>query len=295
MRLAPKKLRELETLSPRMSPRFTHELYARNYVSSNPTSPAYRVGLIVGCVADISFSHVNADTIEVLQANGCEVVLPKAQQCCGSLHGHNGEVGTARDLARANLDAFDVDSLDAILVNAGGCGSHIKHYDRLLAGDAAYEKRARTWSHKALDIHEWLAQIDVRRPLGSLALADGPLRVTYHESCHLKHGQNVSSAPRQLLAMIPGIELVELTEADWCCGSAGVYNITQPEMSMKLLDRKMGHIGRTGAVVVATGNHGCTVQIELGLRQQGLVARVEHPVSLLAAAYRAEAEKELDP
>jgi glycolate oxidase iron-sulfur subunit len=293
LRLAPKKLRELEPLSPRMSPQFSHASFARHGCRTNPDRPTYRVGLIVGCVSDICFAHVNTDTIEVLQANGCEVVLPEAQQCCGSLHGHNGEVETARQLARVNLDAFDVDGLDAILVNAGGCGSHLKHYDRLLADDAVYQDRARVWSRKALDIHEWLEQIDVRAPRGSLASADGPLRVTYHESCHLKHGQQVSTAPRQLLARIPGLELVELTEADWCCGSAGVYNITQPEMSMKLLTRKMGHIAATEAVVIASGNPGCTVQIEHGLRQQGLVARVEHPVSLLAAAYRMEEEEQV--
>ena len=293
LQLAPKRLRLLEPLSPRMSQRFTHEGYAGQYSKSNPESPTYRVGLIAGCVADICFAHVNDDTIEVLQANGCEVVLPEAQQCCGSLHGHNGEVELARQLARRNLDAFDgdggeLDRLDTILVNAGGCGSHIKHYDRLLADDDDYRERARTWSLKAKDIHEWLAEIGVRTPQASPSTGDSPLRVTDHESCHLKHGQQVSAAPRLLLAAIPGIELVELAEADWCCGSAGIYNITQPEMSMKLLDRKMDHIMATGAVVIASGNPGCTVQIEHGLRKRGLTARVEHPVSLLAAAYRAE-------
>jgi glycolate oxidase iron-sulfur subunit len=299
LRLAPQRLRELEPLAPRMSAEFTHQRFARQYAQTNPGQPAYKVGLIAGCIADISFAHVNADMIEVLQANGCQVLLPEAQQCCGSLHGHNGEVELARQLARANLDAFDVDALDAILVNAGGCGSHIKHYDRLLAEDVEYAERARTWSRKAKDIAEWLDEIGVRAPEAPLAdtspASDSPLRVTYHESCHLKHGQKVSAAPRALLAVIPGIELVELTEADWCCGSAGIYNITQPEMSMQLLDRKMGHIEATQAVVIATGNPGCTVQIEHGLRQRGLSARVEHPVSLLAAAYRAESHTEGTP
>lgn len=293
MRLAPATLRDLEPLSPRISSEFTHERFARHYAGRNPAEPAHRVALVSGCIADISFAHVNADTIEVLQANGCQVVLPSAQQCCGSLHGHNGEVETARQLARVNLDAFDaVDGglagLDAILVNAGGCGSHVKHYDRLLADDAVYAESARLWSTRAMDIHEWLERIDVRAPTASPMPSAAPVAVTYHESCHLKHGQKVSAAPRKLLALIPGIELVELTEADWCCGSAGVYNITQPEMSMKLLDRKIGHIAATGAVVIATGNPGCTVQLEHGLRQQGMTATVEHPVSLLAAAYRNE-------
>lgn len=292
LRLAPKSLRELEPLSPRINDRFTHESFARCYESKNPASATHRVALISGCIADISFAHVNEDTIEVLQANGCQVVLPEQQQCCGSLHGHNGEVETARDLARANLDAFDqaggLESFDAILVNAGGCGSHIKHYDRLLAGDTAYAEKARQWSSRALDVHEFLDRIDVRAP--TAAPPGAPFRLTYHESCHLKHGQKVSAAPRRILALIPGIEMVELTEADWCCGSAGIYNITQPEMSGRLLKRKMGHIAETEADVVATGNPGCTVQIEHGLRQRGLAARVEHPVSVLAAAYRAEKE-----
>jgi glycolate oxidase iron-sulfur subunit len=294
LRLAPKRLRELEPLSPRMNGEFTHEAFARRYASTNPEAARYRVALISGCVADISFADVNADTIEVLQANGCEVVLPEAQECCGSLHGHNGEVDTARALARRNLEAFDgaggLAGFDAILVNAGGCGSHVKHYDRLLADDDAYVERARLWSQRARDIHEFLDEIDVRVP--TAAPAATPLRVTYHESCHMKHGQKISEAPRRLLAQIPGIELVELAEADWCCGSAGIYNITQPEMSARLLERKIGHIADTGAAVIAAGNPGCTVQIEHGLRQRGLTARVEHPVSLLAAAYRAETATE---
>lgn len=297
LRLAPKRLRELEPLSPRMNAAFTHETFARRYAARNPAEARYRVALVAGCVADICFADVNADTIEVLQANGCEVVLPEEQECCGSLHGHNGEVDTARALARRNLDVFDsaggaggLASFDAILVNAGGCGSHVKHYDRLLADDAAYVERARLWSQRARDIHEFLDEIDVRVP--QAPPASTPLRVTYHESCHMKHGQKISDAPRRLLAAIPGIELVELAEADWCCGSAGIYNITQPEMSARLLERKIGHIADTGAAVIAAGNPGCTVQIEHGLRQRGLTARVEHPVSLLAAAYRAETATE---
>lgn len=297
LRLAPRSLRELEPLSPRISPRFTHELFASDYARKNPEEPSYRVALLAGCIADICFANVNTDTIEVLQANGCEVLLPAAQQCCGSLHSHNGEVELARGLARENLDAFSAETgglehLDAILVNAGGCGSHVKHYDRLLAGDAVYAARAHSWSHKGKDIHEWLAEIGVRPARPAAAPPDRPLRVTYHESCHLKHGQKISDAPRAILAAIPGVEMIELMEADWCCGSAGVYNITQPEMSMRLLDRKVGHIIDTGAVVIASGNPGCTVQIEHGLRQRGYTARVEHPVSLLAAAYRAESPKE---
>ncbi len=291
LRLAPRRLRELEPLTPRVSPRFTHELFTRRYEARNPKVPSKRVGLVSGCVQDLAFSHVNADTIEVLQANGCEVAVPPGQQCCGSLHGHNGEIEAARRLARSNLDAFDLDRLDAVVVNAGGCGSHVKHYDRLLAGDPVYRGRAAEWARKVRDVHELLAEVGPRPPRAALEGAGGGLRVTYHESCHLKHGQGVSRAPREILAAIPGLELVELAESDWCCGSAGIYNITQPEMSAALLERKLGHLAATGAEVVATGNPGCAVQIEVGLRQRGGMVRVEHPVSLLAAAYRAEKEE----
>jgi glycolate oxidase iron-sulfur subunit len=284
--LFPRWLRELEPLTPQVSRRFTATEHGRRR-ASQPTLPRHRVALLSGCVQDLAFADVNADTIDVLQFNGCEVLLPADQQCCGSLHGHNGELELARELARVNIDAFDPASLDAIIVNAGGCGSHMSHYDRLLADDEQYAQRAKIWSEKVRDIHEFLMEIDMRPPTGVLDI-DGP--VTYHESCHLRHGQGVSEAPRKILAAIQGLEMVELSEADWCCGSAGIYNITQPEMSMQLLDRKMGHVADTGATIVATGNPGCAVQIQHGLRLKSIHGTVLHPVTLLAQAYRAEPE-----
>ena len=195
---------------------------------------------------------------------------------------------SARQLARTNIDAFDPEKLDAIIVNAGGCGSHMLHYDRLLADDADYAERAALWSAKVRDIHQFLVEIGFRPPRAGVPFG----RVTYHESCHLKHGQGVSAQPLLLLQSIPGLELVPLAEADWCCGSAGVYNITQPEMSMELLDRKMDHVAATGAQVVVVGNPGCAIQLEHGGRRRGLEIAVHHPVSLLAAAYRAEQNQE---
>lgn len=283
--LLPRSLRRLEPLTPRVSRHFTERLFARRYAAHNPSAPRHRVGLLIGCVQDLAYAEVNADTIYVLQQNGCAVVVPAAQECCGSLHAHNGEVEMARRLARINIDAFDPESLDAIVTNAGGCGSHMRHYDHLLADDPTYAARARAWSAKVRDIHEFLVEIGFRVPTGAAVAR----RVTYHESCHLNHGQKVSAAPRQVLRAVPGLELVELREADWCCGSAGIYNITQPEMAMRLLDRKMGHVRATGAQVVASGNTGCSIQLEYGARRAGLALKVEHPVSLLAAAYRAEA------
>ena len=284
LRLMPWGLGELERLTPTIDARFTDQLYRRDLKPNNPPTAKYRVALLAGCVQDIAFAQVNADTIFALQRNDCEVLLPEQQECCGSLHGHNGELEQARRLARINIDAFTAENLDAVIVNAGGCGSHIKHYDELLAGDADYAERAVQWSHKVKDVHEFLAEIEIRVPTSEMPAQ----QVTYHESCHLKHGQKVSEAPRQVLRAIPGLQLVELAEADWCCGSAGIYNITQPEMSMKLLDRKMDHVKHTGATIVATGNPGCAIQIAHGSERTDAAVEVVHPVSLLAAAYRAE-------
>jgi len=285
--LMPKSLRDLEPLTPAVQKRSTAQLFQRELRQRNPENPKYRVGFLSGCIQDLSYSDVNADTIYVLQENGCEVVVPEKQECCGSLHAHNGEVESARALARINIDAFAPEELDAIVANAGGCGSHMRHYDHLLGGDPEYPERAKVWSDKVRDIHEFLVEIGFRAPQ-----KNGRTRkVTYHESCHLNHGQKVSQAPRQVLQAIPGLELVELKEADWCCGSAGIYNITQPEMAMKLLDRKMNNIRATGAELVGSGNTGCNIQLKAGSHRCGVPIEVEHPVSLLATAYRAEREQ----
>jgi glycolate oxidase iron-sulfur subunit len=280
----PRRLRELESLTPRVRPPFTEERFKRHYLGRNPKSPRYRVGLLIGCVQDIAFAHVNEDTIRVLQENGCEVVVPEAQACCGSLHAHNGDLETARDLAKRNIDALQAEDLDAVISNAGGCGSHMKHYGRLLGLDPDYAERARIWAGKVRDIHEFLVEIGFRKP----ETGGGPRAIAYHESCHLVHGQKVSDAPRAVIASLPSCRLVELPEADWCCGSAGSYSITQPAMAQRLLDRKMENIKATGCDVVAAANPGCILQIKHGCQRAGLPARVAHPVSLLAEAYRAD-------
>lgn len=285
VRLLPGSLRGLEPLTPVAQARSTSQLFKGGLAARNPAAPRYRVGLLSGCVQDLVYSQINADTIEVLQENGCEVVLPPKQQCCGSLHGHNGEVETARALARINIDAFDPEHLDAVISNAGGCGSHMMHYDHLLAADPQYAERARVWSAKVKDIHQFLVEIGFRAPRTGQAQ-----RLTYHDSCHLRHGQKVWVAPRQVLQAIPGLELVELREADWCCGSAGIYNITQPEAARKMIDRKMENVRATGVERVATANPGCSIQLEFGGRRSGMKVEVVHPVSVLASAYRAEKE-----
>jgi glycolate oxidase iron-sulfur subunit len=282
IRLMPRRLQKLEAMTPTICEKFSAELIA-------PITPAtgvkkHRVAMLTGCAQDLTFSDVNRDTVEVLAQNGCEVFTPAEQSCCGSLHAHNGEWSLAQQLARRNIDQFPPEQFDAIITNAGGCGSHLKHYAKLLANDPAYLKRAAFWDAKVKDIHEWLAHIKIRNPKSAIRNQV----VTYHESCHLSHGQNVVSQPRELLKTIPGLTLVELPEANWCCGSAGIYNLTQPEMAGQLLDRKIAHIKATGATTVATANPGCLLQLINGAAKAGLKRRVVHPITLLAEAYRAE-------
>jgi glycolate oxidase iron-sulfur subunit len=280
--LAPRRWRELEAMTPPVQPAFSSEQIPPVLPAKN--GKRYRVALLVGCAQDLIFSDVNRDTAEVLARNGCEVVTPAEQFCCGSLHAHNGEWELAKELARRQLDQFPPEEFDAIISNAGGCGSHLKHYRKLLADDPSYYKRAMLWDTKVKDIHEWMVEIGIEAPR-----KDTPEQVvTYHESCHLCHGQKVTSQPRQLLRSISNLRLVELGESAWCCGSAGIYNLIQPEMANDLLRRKLKHIKESGAKIVATGNPGCLLQIVNGAKEERIELRVVHPVTLLAEAYRRE-------
>lgn len=279
--LLPGKFRTLEPQTPTVHAKFSNQLIRP---TESPNIPKYRVGMLTGCVQDLAFSNINRDTVDVLIANGCIVETPSIQACCGSLHAHNGELDASMTLARRLLDTFDVMQLDAIISNAAGCGSHLKTYGRLLADDPVYAERAAEWSSKLKDIHEWLSEIGVRAPASSAP----PMRVTYHEACHLAHGQKITRQPREILNVIPGLQLVELPESTWCCGSAGIYNITQPEMSEQLQTRKIENIRKTGVSVVATSNPGCHLQLLNGAKKQGIKLEVLQPVTLLARAYRAE-------
>ncbi len=281
MYLMPKRLRELEAMTPRMQPKFTSDLVAP--VTQPTSTKKYRVAMLTGCAQDLMYSDVNRDTVEVLARNGCEVITPIEQSCCGSLHAHNGELDMAAGLARRNIDQFPPEQYDAIITNAAGCGSHLKHYTNLLKNDPAYSKRAELWDKKVKDIHEWLGQIGIEPPI---ARNQPEQNVTYHEACHLCHGQKITAQPRQLLKAIPNLKLTELPESTWCCGSAGIYNLIQPEMANDLLDRKLKHIRSTRCQTVATGNPGCMAHISNGARKQNLPLRIAHPISLLAEAYR---------
>ena len=273
------QLGQMESLLPKIpQPRLK---YTIQDITPAKGTTRYRVGFIPGCIMNQVFTETNLSTIRVLAENGCEVITPRKQTCCGALHLHNGLRDFATSLAKRNIDAFANEGLDAIVINSAGCGAALKEYGVLLEGDAAYAEKAAEFSHKMRDISEFLAEIEMIPPTGEI-----PLRVTYDEPCHLLHGQSVKLQPRQILKAIPGIELIELTEAEWCCGSAGIYNITQPELSQEILERKMAHIAETKADIVATGNPGCLLQIQLGIQKHGLPMKVMHPINLLDLAYQ---------
>jgi glycolate oxidase iron-sulfur subunit len=285
-RFLPASLRRLEPQAPRIAPAFSNHVIARRETPRGESR--YRVALLTGCIQDLVFSNINRDTADVLLANGCTVDTPSPQPCCGSLHAHNGEQEMARGLARRMIDLIPPGDYDAIITNAGGCGSHLRHYGHLLEDDPKYRDAARVWDTKLKDVHEWLAQIGCRRPAASPFAT--PTTITYHDSCHLAHGQKVVTQPRALLRLLPGVSFVELTESNWCCGSAGIYALTQPVQAEALLHRKVKHLNATGASLVATANPGCHLQIARGLNEAGQPMDVMHPMSLMARAYRREAE-----
>jgi glycolate oxidase iron-sulfur subunit len=237
-----------------------------------------RVALFLGCVADAMFPETNAATARVLRRNGCEVVVPRGQVCCGAIHYHSGVEGPAIDFARQNMKIFLDDSIDAVITNAAGCGAMLKDYAHLVP--AADRARAERFVSKVRDISEYLVE------LGPIAPANGfKTKVAYHDACHLCHAQRIRTQPRELLAMIPGIDLVPLEESELCCGAAGTYNLVQPEMADRLGKRKVDQIAATGAEVVAAGNVGCILQIERKIKERGLKIEVAHPVDLLDRAY----------
>jgi glycolate oxidase iron-sulfur subunit len=237
----------------------------------------YRVAFLAGCIANVAFARLNEATVRVLRKNGCRVSIPAGQGCCGALHLHSGLRADAEELARRNIEALANGGFDAIITNAAGCGSTLKEYGELLETEAA-----RAFSSRVRDVTEFLASIELSRDMGEIKAT-----VTYQDSCHLAHGQRVRSAPRQLLAAIPGVTLHEMRGADLCCGSAGVYNVTQNEMSMRLLEGKMEAVEATGADVVATANPGCILQLQAGVRARGKGQRVVHVAELLDEAYAA--------
>ena len=278
LRLLPKKWRTMEALLPRLTPQ--EEVPE---VTPAVGTKRRRVGLLLGCVQREFFSQVNAATARVLAAEGCEVVAPKAQTCCGALLVHAGEETAAIDLAKKTIDVFEQADVEMLITNAAGCGSNVKEYAHLLRDDPEYAERARSFSARCKDISEVLTELEPRSRRHPLKL-----RVAFHDSCHLQHAQGVRSQPRALLASIPGLELVEIPESPICCGSAGIYNLVQPSAANSLGDRKAELISQLRADVVATGNPGCALQLQSSLSRLHQEIPVVHTIQILDASLRGQ-------
>ena len=278
LKLLPKKIRAMEALLPKLGPRET---------VAEVTPPAgtkrRRVGLLLGCVQREFFPQVNAATTRVLAAEGCEVVAPREQPCCGALLVHAGEEAAAVELAKRTIEAFERANVETIVTNAAGCGSNVKEYGHLLRDEPEYAERAKVFAAKCKDVSEILAELEPRAKRSPLKL-----RVAFHDSCHLQHAQGVRSQPRSLLSKIPGLELAEIPEAAICCGSAGIYNLVQPDAANALGDRKAELIAPLKADVVATGNPGCLIQLQASLARHGWKIPVVHTIQIVDASIRGE-------
>jgi glycolate oxidase iron-sulfur subunit len=274
----PARMKAMEALMPKLE----REEKIPEYTA--PTSERRgRVGVLIGCVQQVFFSEVNAATVRVLAAEGCEVVAPKDQGCCGALSTHAGREEESLSFARKTIDTFERENLDDVIVNAAGCGSTMKEYGYLLRDDPEYAERARAFSEKVKDVSEFLQEIGTvaeRHPL--------PISVAYHDACHLAHAQGVRQQPRKTLKQIPGMEVKEITEAEICCGSAGIDNMVEPEPAAELGERKAGNILKTGAWMIVTSNPGCMLQIQASLKKMGHDMPMAHPMEVVDASIRGE-------
>ena len=279
LRFLPARVRALAQLAPPI----TLKSLTASTAEVTPAAGArrMRVGFLTGCVQRLAFAQVNEATVRVLAAEGCEVVAPGSQGCCGALALHAGREEEARTFAQRAIELFEQAGVERIVVNAAGCGSSMKEYERLFAGDAEWSVRARAFSARVRDVNELLIELGearaTRHPLN--------LRVAYHDACHLAHAQRVTSQPRQLLAAIPNLQLVEIPEGELCCGSAGTYNLEQPELAAQIGERKAKNVLLTGAQAVATGNIGCMTQIQTHLQTLGQPLPVWHTLEVLDRAY----------
>jgi glycolate oxidase iron-sulfur subunit len=280
LKLLPGRMEQIAQLAPRMEDPFFYKRLGKTFPAEG--KQRYRVALFAGCIANLSFARLNDATVRVLTRNGCEVVVPRDQGCCGALHVHAGIRGIARDLAKRNIQIFQAGEFDAVISNAAGCGSVLKEYPLLFEEeDKEFHEAAKAFVAKLRDVTEFLAGIDFNRKFGPVRV-----RATYQDPCHLGHAQRVRTAPRKLLAAIPGLQLIELKEADICCGSAGVYNVLHNEMADRLLVDKMRRIDETRAEMVLTANPGCLLQLRAGVKREGDKRRVLHVIELLDEAYR---------
>jgi glycolate oxidase iron-sulfur subunit len=248
----------------------------------------YRVGMLLGCVQRIFLPEVNDATVRVLTANGCEVIIPPEQGCCAALSHHQGQEEQAKTMARDLIDQFDGQDLDAILVNASGCGHTLKEYGVLLKDDGDYCDRAQAFANKVRDVQEFLDEVGLVTELSPLQ-GSTPLSLVYQDACHMLHGQKIQAQPRRLLKKIPNVKLREPIDAALCCGSAGIYNILQPDVGDELGTQKVQNLTNTKAQVIVSANVGCTVQLRKHLRLQDQATPVFHPMQLLDYSIRGEA------
>jgi glycolate oxidase iron-sulfur subunit len=284
-RILPKKLRVIAFMEELLPERIPMRSLRQRIATVVPAQgeKRYRVGFFLGCIMSTVFAETSEATVRVLVENGCEVVTPKTQKCCGAPHAEEGDFESVKRFARENIALFEKYNVDYIICDCAACGAQTKEYAELLQDDAVWGERARKFSAKVRDIMEFLGEIPLKEPRAVLER-----RVSYHEACHLCHVQKVREQPRRVLESIPGVRVEELNESDMCCGSAGVYNITHNERSMLILDRKTANIEAAGADVTLAGNPGCLLQLDYGRRSVGSGKAVLHPVQVLDAAYRAE-------
>ena len=269
-------LEQAEALAPEISAKF-FTARGQRYDASPSRATVF---LHSGCVMHVAFAHVDEATVRVLQRNGCSVIVPAAQGCCGAIAVHAGEMDFGIELAKRNIVAFERSGADYYIINAAGCGSTLKEYGHLLAGDPRWADRAARFSSRVRDVLEFLDEIGLVPQLGRVECA-----VTYQDACHLAHAQRITAPPRRLLSQIPGLQLVEMNESSLCCGSAGIYNVTQPEMADRLGNRKAANVIATSAQIVATANPGCALQMAAHLREQNSPIRVKHVIELLDESY----------
>lgn len=279
--LVPRTLRRLDDMAPDLH---LTDLKVRTPRRLTPQGPAaMRVALLTGCVQDAFFRHVNIATARVLAAHGCEVLVPPMQSCCGALEVHAGREEPALQRMRELIAQMERLHVDHVVVNSAGCGSAMKEYGKFLADDPAWSERAAGFAAKVRDVMELLAELDVQPPARLQPLAS---RVAYHDACHLAHAQGVRAQPRTVLRRIPDLDLVDITESDVCCGSAGIYNLVAPKAADDLGDRKAANVAASGADLLTAGNGGCLLQIQAALRRSGHPLPVVHPVELLDASLR---------
>ncbi|EST55131.1 2-hydroxy-acid oxidase [Brevibacillus panacihumi W25] len=285
LNILPKQMREMEAIMPDASAKSLTDRLGATVIPAVGERKR-RVGMFHGCIMDVLFQDTNINTVRLLAEAGCEVVIAPDQVCCGALHAHSGEREAAKSLARKNIAAFQEAEVDLIISNAGGCGALLQEYDHLLHDDPEWQEQAKWFAARVKDVSEVLTMSAEPQAWDPL-----PQRVTYQSSCHLRNGMKVTKEPVNLLQSIPGATYVPLKEGDRCCGSAGIYNLVQPEMAGSLLDEKMGHVAATQADILVTSNPGCLLQMKAGIKRAGLEDRMEavHLVDLLARVQKKEA------